>query len=131
MSKLPFIIAVDFDGTLCVDAYPEIGEPNLGLIDGLIELRQRNQDLRIILWTCRDDNDAVGLRLTKAVEFCRKRGLEFDAVNDNIPEVIELYNNNARKIFANYYLDDKGVACGPAISGLITEFALREVLGNA
>ncbi len=25
--KTPKIIAVDFDGTLCTNAYPEIGEP--------------------------------------------------------------------------------------------------------
>ena len=31
------IIAVDFDGTLCTDCYPEIGVPNLPLISLLIQ----------------------------------------------------------------------------------------------
>lgn len=30
------IIAVDFDGTLCENKYPEIGEPNMELIDFLM-----------------------------------------------------------------------------------------------
>lgn len=31
------IIAVDFDGTLCENKWPEIGEPNTNLIGYLIE----------------------------------------------------------------------------------------------
>ena len=34
------IIAVDFDGTLCVDCYPDIGTPNLPLIFLLNTFRQ-------------------------------------------------------------------------------------------
>ena len=47
------IIAVDFDGTLCMDAYPAIGEPN----SRLIRLLRKKQELgdRLILWTCRAD----------------------------------------------------------------------------
>lgn len=43
--------AVDFDGTLCENAYPEIGAPNLPLIDKLISCRRLGA--KIILWTCR------------------------------------------------------------------------------
>ena len=35
------IIAVDFDGTLCASAFPDIGAPNIPLIDLLIA-RRRN-----------------------------------------------------------------------------------------
>ena len=38
---LPKIIAVDFDGTLCASAFPDIGAPNIPLIDLLIA-RRRN-----------------------------------------------------------------------------------------
>ena len=37
--------------------------------------------------------------------------LEFDAVNDNVPEVIDYYGNNSRKISCDIYIDDK--ACVP------------------
>lgn len=48
----PTTYAVDFDGTLCENAYPEIGAPNLPLIDKLIS--RRRLGAKIILWTCRD-----------------------------------------------------------------------------
>lgn len=96
------IIAVDFDGTLCVDKYPEIGEPNQALIDRLISMQKKGD--RIILWTCRD-----GGELNAALAWCSRKGLEFDAVNDNLPETIERFGGNNRKIHAHLYIDDKGI----------------------
>lgn len=63
---------------------------------------QQANDAKLILWTCRD-----GEKLTKAVEWCKLRGLEFDAVNQNLPEVIEQYGGDTRKISADEYIDDK------------------------
>lgn len=34
-NKNPYIIAVDFDGTLCENAWPEIGSPNVAMINYL------------------------------------------------------------------------------------------------
>ena len=36
-----------------------------------------------------------------------EHGLEFDAVNENLPEMIEWYGNDCRKVFADVYIDDK------------------------
>lgn len=90
----PTTYAVDFDGTLCENAYPEIGAPNLPLIDKLIS--RRRLGAKIILWTCRE-----GEMLTRAVEF--------DAVNDNTEELKRAYGTNPRKIGADYYIDDKAM----------------------
>jgi hypothetical protein len=98
----PTTYAVDFDGTLCENAYPEIGAPNLSLIDKLIS--RRRLGAKVILWTCRE-----GELLTRAVEFCRCYGLEFDAVNDNTEELKRAYGTNPRKIGADYYIDDKAM----------------------
>lgn len=98
------IYAVDFDGTLnLAEVYPQLGEPNTELINYLKERQQAGD--KIILWTCRE-----GDLLKSAVKFCRNYGLEFDAVNDNIRENIEHFNNNCRKVFANYYIDDRNVS---------------------
>ena len=97
------IIAVDFDGTLCKDEYPYIGEPNLSLIEHLIVLKDV-YDAKIILWTCR-----CGEMLMNAIEWCRERGLEFDAVNENLPESIARFGCDSKKIYADYYIDDKNV----------------------
>ena len=96
------IIAVDFDGTLCVESYPEIGAPNLKLI----RMLRKKQELgdKLILWTCR-----AGDKLDEAVEWCRMQGLYFDAVNDNLPEMVEMWGNNSRKITADIYIDDKSM----------------------
>ena len=48
-------------------------------------------------------------KLEKAVSWCNDQDLTFDAVNDNLPEVIEMYGNNSRKITCDYYIDDKAV----------------------
>ena len=45
------------------------------------------------------------------MEWCRKWELEFDAVNENLPEIIERYESDGRKIDADVYIDDK--SCFP------------------
>ena len=94
------VIAVDFDGTLAKDRYPNIGEPNIKLINHLIKRKAYGD--KLILWTCRIDKE-----LDNAIEWCKEHGLEFDAVNDNLPEIIEAWDSNPRKIFADIYLDDR------------------------
>ncbi len=94
------IIAVDFDGTLCENKWPEIGEPNHKMITYLKE-RQAAGD-KLILWTCRVDE-----MLDNAVRWCRNKGLIFDAVNENLPSIIAEFGTDTRKIFANEYIDDR------------------------
>lgn len=96
------IYAVDFDGTLCENAWPGIGEPNHLLIRSLISLRLRGD--KLILWTCR-----TGDKLNEAIEWCKTQGLEFDAINENLPEIIAAFDGESRKIFANVYIDDLAV----------------------
>lgn len=99
------VIAVDFDGTLCRNKWPDIGEANELAIEQLLE-RQKNGD-KLILWTCRE-----GETLKAALMWCLARGLRFDAVNDNLPENQEHFGNNSRKVWANEYWDDKNVQVG-------------------
>lgn len=94
------IIAVDFDGTLCKECYPNIGEANKELIDTLI-IKKKKGD-KLILWTCREGNF-----LEEATNWCEQQGLVFDAVNDNLEEMKQKYQHNSRKITADIYIDDK------------------------
>ena len=94
------IIAVDFDGTLVKDEYPNIGSPNIKLINKLRRLSKNNT---LILWTCR-----TGDKLKEAVEFCLLCDLQFHYINENSKEILEKYGNiDSRKITADIYLDDK------------------------
>ena len=99
------IIAVDFDGTLCYSNWPELGEPNSLLIEYLKNWRRQGN--KLILWTCR-----AGDALDRALTWCKEQQLYFDAVNDNLPEIVELYGNNSRKITCDYYIDDRAMLPG-------------------
>ena len=102
MSSLPYIIAVDFDGTLVEDKFPEIGEPILRVWDALRQARDNGA--KIILWTCRNGN-----KLKEAVEYCSEQGLHFDAINENLDECKVLFDNDTRKVYADEYWDDKSI----------------------
>ncbi|MCR5602374.1 MAG: hypothetical protein K6G27_01570 [Lachnospiraceae bacterium] len=82
--------------------WPDVGEPNVPLIKQLKDLKNRGN--KLILWTCR-----AGEALDLAVSWCRDQELEFDAINDNLPEIVELYGNNSRKITCDYYIDDRAM----------------------
>lgn len=96
------IIAVDFDGTLVTNAWPEIGMPIISVIE-YVKRRQKN-GARLILWTNR-----TGEPLSKALAWCEENGIVLSAVNENLPDIIEAFGGDCRKIFANEYLDDRAV----------------------
>lgn len=101
-------IAVDFDGTIVEHEYPEIGKEKLFAFQTLKELEKMGA--RIILWTFRS-----GKELDEAVEYCRKNGFEFYAVNKNYPE--EIFDETiSRKIDADIYIDDKNIGGFPGWS---------------
>lgn len=98
--QFPRVIAVDFDGTLAENKYPGIGEPKDDVLNYCKE--EQKAGARIILWTNR-----VGKDLEAAIAWCEEHGLHLDAVNDNIPEVVDFFGTNTRKIFANEFIDDR------------------------
>lgn len=100
MSDYKKIYAVDFDGTLAKTRFPEIISPNIAIFMFCKQLKRNGAIL--ILWTCRCGKD-----LDDAVEYCKKYGLEFDYINENVPENVEKWGNDSRKIFAHEYIDDK------------------------
>lgn len=93
------IIAVDFDGTLFENAYPNIGAPKTDVIDYV--KYHKNIGDTIILWTCRVQED-----LEKALEACKGVGIEFDYVNENAQFDRSKYPVESRKIYADIYIDD-------------------------
>lgn len=98
------IIAVDFDGTLCEDKYPEIGQAYEDRIR-FLKCLKTDPSTRLILWTCRN-----GDALQDAVRWCEEHDLHFDAVNCNLPEILEKWGGDTRKVFCDYYIDDKNIS---------------------
>jgi hypothetical protein len=95
-------IAVDFDGCLVEDKYPEIGEPIQATIDAL--KAEQEKGARVILWTCRTNSF-----LACAVDWCAKHGIQLAAINANLLEHIAKYGGNTRKVYADEYWDDRAV----------------------
>lgn len=94
------IIAVDFDGTMCTDEWPDIGKPNHKVLNYL--KTQKERGAKLILWTCRN-----GANLEAAVRWCERMGITFDSVNQNLPESIAAFGSDTRKVFAHEYIDDR------------------------
>lgn len=100
MEKRAKIIAVDFDGTLVENKWPDIGATNTKVLNYC--KNEQAKGARIILWTNRVEEP-----LANAVKWCKENGLHLDAVNDNLPESVEMFGFNTRKIYADEFIDDR------------------------
>lgn len=110
-------LAIDFDGTIVEDAYPSIGKPKIFAFETLKKLQ--SEGYRLILWTYRH-----GKSLEEAVEFCRKNGVEFYAVNSSFEGEIFDDESQSRKIDADLFIDDRNLGGFPGwgeIYNIITE----------
>ena len=124
------IIAVDFDGVLCEDKFPDIGAPKYGVISAIRQLIDDGHE--VVLWTTRN-----GSELTKAVEWCTDRGLHFCNVNGPAPSNAKAYKDvyatESRKIYADVYIDDHnidlyGEVATPRITSDIIKMRMRRNL---
>ena len=92
------IIAVDFDGTM---QFAD-GSPNMTLISRL--KKEQKKGNTVILWTCRD-----GKRLQDALIYLQQYGFRPNFVNQNCPQAIKMLGHDPRKVYADIYIDDKGI----------------------
>lgn len=97
------IIAVDFDGILVENEFPDIGPERTGTTQLIRQAIKQGHE--VILWTSRVDQP-----LQDAVKWCEEHGLHFCAVNENAPSNIAKYKtkypNGTRKVYADIYIDD-------------------------
>lgn len=111
------IIAVDFDGTLIEEGkWPGIGATNEKVLNYCKD--EQAKGARIILWTNRIDKP-----LETAIKWCEEHGLRLDAVNDNVPESVEFFGTNTRKIYADEFIDDRMAILGFEQSTLMVELS--------
>lgn len=92
------IIAVDFDGTVVEHEYPRIGTVKPGAKKALKALKKAGH--KIVIWTCRQGAEERMVRT-----FLIDNGIPFDSVNTPIPGS----DLGTRKIYADLYIDDKGL----------------------
>lgn len=110
------IVAVDFDGTLTSNEFPDIGEINNNVVNWVRE--RKDNGATIILWTTRQNK-----KLQEALDFCDKEDIPIDYVNQNVPW---LPFNTSQKIFADIYLDDRSLNLNGDPRDDIVQFSTEE-----
>jgi ribonucleotide monophosphatase NagD (HAD superfamily) len=115
------IFAVDFDGTVVDEALDHfiVDKNEFKEIPGAIKTMKalQSKGAKIILWTCRD-----GEVLQAAVDWLKDQGFVPDAINENIPGIIDYKTSG--KVFANYYLDNRSYPAFTGWDDIKTKFEL-------
>lgn len=118
MSKIrKFTVAIDFDGTLITNAWPEEGYDMVGGSQTIHWLLANGA--RVIVWTCRVEQECPPGTPHSHLAFVRDwivaHGLQpylgsSLLINQNFPDVIESFGNiDTRKVFAHVYVDDRNL----------------------
>jgi hypothetical protein len=115
------VLAVDFDGTVVEDRYPEIGKPLPFAIDTLKRLHADGH--RLVLWTFRH-----GRPLSNAVEFLESQGVQLYAVNQSFPEESEQLDGYSRKIHADWFIDDRNIGGFPGWGVVYQQISQKPLL---
>lgn len=107
----PFVVAVDFDGTIVEHQFPDVGPPVPHAFHWMLQWQAAGA--RLILWTMRSDGRTGtgrenGPVLTDAVRFCQENGVTFWAVNEN-PDQHSW--TKSPKAYAHVYVDDAAAGC--------------------
>ncbi len=92
------IIAVDFDGTVVNHEYPKIGPLKEGVREALTAFKKAGH--KIAIWTCRAGEEEREVRL-----FLNENKIPYDTVNTPV----QGSDLGTRKIYADVYIDDKGL----------------------
>lgn len=104
MKKRKLTLAIDFDDTIVNSKWPDIGELKPFAKEVINEL-YNDYNCDIIIWTCRENKE-----LQDVYEFLNKNDIKYTTINENTPAIIKCWSNlNCRKVFADLYIDDRGI----------------------
>lgn len=94
-----YVVAVDFDFTLCQSNYPNCGDEIKPVCD-YIRYIAKSPYCELILWTCRQSD-----YLIDAIKWCDEHGIRFDEINRQ-GYFDDTKFTESRKIFCNMLIDD-------------------------
>jgi len=95
-------LAIDFDGTIAEDSFPEVGEIISGAAYFIDQLYGDGH--KVIINTCR-----TGRYEGMAEDFLNEHSIPYHYINSNLPEKIQAYGQDCRKISADVYIDNRNV----------------------
>ena len=113
-------MAVDFDNTLFMDAYPFVGE----VIEGAVEVINSlyNKGWTIIINTCRE-----GEMAENAILALEEHGFKYSFFNNNDPVRTAKYGYDSRKIGSDLIIDNAALPL--ALTGIDWE-VIEEMMGD-
>lgn len=115
MNKQIYTIAVDFDGTIVKDAFPNYPTEFIpDAKESLIELH--NMGHILILWTLRDHGDRYSSALEEAKRFLINEHLDFMFLPNQLGGML------GQKLSADIYIDDRN------IGGLVPWKKIMEII---
>lgn len=95
-------LAIDFDGTIVTNDYPEVGTLKPNVVETIQKLYA--EGYTILINTCR-----TGVYEKDAIQCLKKNKIPYHAINENLPEVVMQYPAEARKLSADLYIDDRNL----------------------
>lgn len=98
----PIVVAIDFDGVIVEEQYPEIGPLRPGAKETIAWLYSTGN--AVVINSCRAGEEERAM-----IDFLRTQGIPFHAANENLRHRIEKYGQDCRKIGADLYIDDRSV----------------------
>lgn len=96
------VLGIDFDGTIVEENFPEIGAIKPKTVQLMKDAGEKGH--LVIVWTARS-----GSALNEAIQFLFKNEIPFDYINENPEDPYAIRGEQGRKIFCDYYLDDRAV----------------------
>lgn len=123
--KRKLTLAIDFDGTIVQDAYPNIGSL-LPFAKETIRLLYYDYNCDIVIWTCRSGKEELDCE-----KFLIENNIPFTTINKNTPAVIQRWNSDdSRKVYADIYIDDRSQFADkyidwPDILSFITKYKIK------
>ena len=95
------IVAIDFDGTIVENRFPDVGNPVPLALESMREIIMGGN--RIILWTMRS-----GPKLEEAVNYLYENGIPLFGINANTEQGSW---TSSPKAHADKYVDDNAIGC--------------------
>lgn len=102
-NRSQIIIAVDFDLTIVKSDFPKILRTRRFAKWAINKLHK--QGFYIIIWTCRHEEHEA-----QAYQYLTEKNISFDSINTQHAALVEHFQNNTRKISADFYIDDKNLS---------------------
>ena len=104
MNKRKLILAVDFDGTITNGEWPFNATLKINAKESINYLHDV-LNCEIIIWTCRCNGNGYN-SLDDAISFLKLNDIHYDCINEN-GSIMDHWDTDCRKIFADFYVDDR------------------------